>query len=267
MAETIQSHLLNGAKSSIAKSKKAAFSQQMGDILTQSKRRIASAFSKNVEYYERHASEQKESANRLAQLFRPLPDGEILEIGCGTGFLTKEIIETYPKHTLTSIDLSDEMVHYCKSHYPEVTFFQKDGEEIEEEQRYEAIFSGMCLHWFLNPVKGLKKIRKALRKGGVFYFSFPNERSYPEWKYFPLNRSLSVGLFLEEFGNVYFDEVEFTKEYAQPLAFLQEMKRLGVSTKIENRQNHLKDLIKVAKCEKMNPMILTTRITLGYCYV
>lgn len=267
MVEAIPSHPLSGAKSSKKKSKRASSTPSRVDTSIQSKKRIVSAFSKDVQFYQDNARQQQKSAEELSKMFGNVADGELLEIGCGTGFLTGEIMKRYPGRELTAIDLSDEMASFCKRQFPQVRAIQGDGEQLNVDGQYGAIFSGMCLHWFTNLKKSLGNIRKALKKGGVFYFSFPNNRSYPEWNYFPLNPLIQVGTFLEEFGNVHFKEIEFRKTYESPLGFLHEMKKLGTSAKIRLDQNNLKDLIKVAKCGKMNPITITTRITIGYCYV
>jgi malonyl-CoA O-methyltransferase len=204
---------------------------------------------------------QKEVAKLLSHHFDPV-EGELLEIGCGTGFLTEEILRFFPG-PLTGLDLSKTMIEVCQAKFPSAYFIQKDAEELSENQRYAAIFSGMTLQWFQQPKKSLSAIRKALKKGGTFYFSFMNERSYPEWTHFPLNPLLCSGVLLDEFGNINCKEVEFTEEYPNPLAFLKQLKRIGAAASVK-QHSHLKDLIKVAKCGKMS---VTSRITIGYCHV
>lgn len=188
--------------------------------MTQSKRRIASAFSRKAHEYQQSAAHQKETARTLSAFFSDaIPQGELLEIGCGTGFLTGEILQKYPGHPLIGIDLSEEMVLKCREQFPEGHFYCCDGENLREMGRFAAVFSSMALHWFTHPKKGLHAIHKSLKKGGRFYFSFPNARSFPEWTYFPLNPLPNVSLLLEEFGNVEFQEIEFRRDYPTPSIF------------------------------------------------
>ena len=232
-----------------------------GATSTLSKQRIGSAFSKGAKTYQELAYSQKEAAKALACYFQPVA-GDYLEIGCGTGFLTEEIVKKFPGKLL-GIDISPKMVEICREKFAGHRFMEGDGEQLCDENRYDAIFSGMTLQWFHQPKKSIAALRKALKRGGVFYFSYMNERSYPEWNYFPLNPLMNSGILLEEFGNITMRELEFTQEFPNPISFLKEMKQIGAATGI-NQQSRLKDLLKLSKCGKIT---ITSRITIGYCHV
>jgi malonyl-CoA O-methyltransferase len=237
--------------------------------LTQSKRLIGKAFSKGCDTYQSEALIQLKSALALSRLFdSEIPQGPLLEIGCGTGFLSKEILKKYPERSYKGIDISDAMISHCREHL-RGQFEICDGESIRDENSYAAIFSGMALQWFSNPQDSIKRIRKALVKGGVFYFSFPNHQSFSEWGYFPLNPLPNPSILLNVFDNPVTEELIFQETFHHPLDFLKKMQRIGTgtSTRSANRHLILKKLIKESKSEHNRSMTITTRITIGYCYV
>lgn len=61
------------------------------------KQLITRRFSRAVESYNREAVAQKQIAYRMSDMlnhYLPRPCGRILEIGSGTGFLTRRLMET-----------------------------------------------------------------------------------------------------------------------------------------------------------------------------
>src|SRR3546814_6678257 len=77
------------------------------------KQRISDAFGAAAGHYDDHAGPQRLAAALVADLAqRQRPDGvgRILEIGCGTGFLTRHIQARWPGAELVVTDLSPDML-------------------------------------------------------------------------------------------------------------------------------------------------------------
>ena len=70
---------------------------------------------------------------------------KILDIGCGTGDLTKKIAKLCEK--VTGIDNSNEMIQTAKKKYPEISFIHADAKDYQLEYKFDAIFSNAVLHW------------------------------------------------------------------------------------------------------------------------
>ena len=76
------------------------------------KQLITRRFSRAVESYNREAVVQKQIAYRMSDMlnhYLPRPCGRILEIGSGTGFLTRRLMETcllYTSCLMTSVCVS-----------------------------------------------------------------------------------------------------------------------------------------------------------------
>ena len=80
------------------------------------KQLITRRFSRAVESYNREAVVQKQIAYRMSDMlnhYLPRPCGRILEIGSGTGFLTRRLMETLHPEKLVLNDICQEMSTCC----------------------------------------------------------------------------------------------------------------------------------------------------------
>ena len=153
-------------------------------------RDIAENFGTSVAAYHDEAMVQKEVAERLIASLEPwrdiLPPGPILEIGCGTGFVTQGIVDLYPKREKIITDLSQQMVNFCRDRFrsaDNISFRQLDAEELEiDEPEYGMTVSGFAAQWFKDPALTLGKLMEATKPGGLLLASFPGNESFPEWK-------------------------------------------------------------------------------------
>lgn len=151
---------------------------------------IAQNFGKSVGNYHKHAEVQKEVAQRLIASLKPwrdiLPPGPLLEIGCGTGFVTEGLIELYPEREKIITDLSPEMVSFCKNRLDgsqNISFGELDAEKIQtDEPKYSLSVCGFAAQWFKDSALTLGRILEATKPGGLMLASFPGNESFPEWK-------------------------------------------------------------------------------------
>ncbi len=160
--------------------------------VTHFKADIARAFSKQAQAYHQHAHIQKQASHTLCTFFPPphsIPLKPILEIGCGTGFVTQNLLETYKEHPLVITDLAEGMLRFCQENLRSklltakraVNFRILDGEHLTGGP-YSMIISGMTFQWFIDLPKALSRLYASLEKGGVLLFSYLENKSFAEWK-------------------------------------------------------------------------------------
>lgn len=155
-------------------------------------------FSDIVEYYHKHASLQKNVAERLATSLDPwkfsIPDGPILEIGAGTGFLTKYLKDMFSGKELIISDLSDDRIRFCKKQFPEtdlMTYQTLDVESAEwPESKYALITANYVAQCFKYPAQTLSKIAASLKPGGLLLVSFPASESFSNWRQYCVDLGL-----------------------------------------------------------------------------
>lgn len=151
---------------------------------------IRNNFSRAASYYDDHAELQRNIADRLIASLRPwidiLPDGPILEVGSGTGFVTEGLIELLPNRKLEITDISPEMVEVCRQKFGDhdkASFRALDAENIEADPKtYAMTVSGFVAQWFNHPAITMGKMLEATKPGGLLLGSFPGNESFPEWR-------------------------------------------------------------------------------------
>lgn len=224
----------------------------------QLKQKIASQFGKAAPFYDQNAEVQREVAQRLIASLQPwkgiLPSGPIIELGCGTGFVTEGLAELYEdeEREIQVTDLSKEMVDFCKQKFPEndqLTFRVQDGEEPPEfeEPHYGMTISGFTAQWFKDPAQTLARWLEATKPGGLLLVSFPGEESFPEWRQkcqelglpftgntLPDVEEMVVKMSLGPAQLDYYEDT-VTQTFDDARDFFRSIKRLGASTQKQGR--------------------------------
>ncbi len=102
--------------------------------------------------------------------FVPAKTNKILDLGCGTGTLTKQLAERC--NYVLGIDSSDTMIQEAKRSYPYLDFETVNALEILYECEWDIIFSNAVFHWINNHNLLLQKIYKALKQNGRLICEF-----------------------------------------------------------------------------------------------
>ncbi|HEY9580551.1 MAG TPA: methyltransferase domain-containing protein [Rhizorhapis sp.] len=213
--------------------------------------RIRQAFGTAALGYEDSAGVQRIAAETLAKLAaqRRLPlVPRILEIGCGTGLLTRHIRTQWLEAELTVTDLAPEMVERA-ARDPRLagTFFTMDGEwPCFEGQWFDLIISSLAFQWFDNLTGALERLYALLRPGGSILFSTMAERSFAEWRAVHERFGLTAGTphypsleVLQKLARDYPDGAAFDEDYpvafGSARAFLAHLKGIGATVAVEGR--------------------------------
>lgn len=155
------------------------------------KERIAASFDAASAGYDREAPAQSRSALKLGELIlgqprRPQP--RVLEIGCGTGLLTRRLLPRLGGHWVIS-DIAPAMVeaarHACGgiSTAADLSFRVMDGEYPDEDLRdLDLIVSNFAAQWFTNLPAALKRLHGRLRSGGLLAVATLGHDSFSAWR-------------------------------------------------------------------------------------
>ena len=110
------------------------------------------------------------TAGDLRKLGLPQPGELILDLGCGTGHLTKTIAESGAR--VIGIDSSPHMIEMARSTYPELEFLIADARNFSFTDPFDAIFSNATLHWVQPTESVVRCISTSLKTGGRFVAEF-----------------------------------------------------------------------------------------------
>lgn len=214
--------------------------------------RIKRAFGAAAEGYEDSAGVQRIVAETVAQLAaqrRVQPMARILEVGCGTGFLTRHIRTQWPDAELAVSDLAPEMVgQAARNPMLSASFFTMDGEwPCFEGEWFDLILSSLAFQWFADLPGALERLFALLRPGGSLIFSTMAERSFAEWRAAHEACGLTAGTpdypsldALKAVVARYPDGAAFDEEYAVEFGsgrgFLKHLKGIGATVAAEGRE-------------------------------
>src|SRR5699024_11587217 len=106
----------------------------------------------------------------IFDMLAPKQNEKILDIGCGTGDLTKKIAE---KGAIpTGMDASNEMIETAKQKYSDINFIKADATSYRSNEKFDAVFSNAALHWITDQEAVIKTIASSLSPCGRFVADF-----------------------------------------------------------------------------------------------
>ncbi len=152
------------------------------------KREIARRFGAAASGYDRSAAVQRLAAERLAQ--RILGAGlarapRILEIGCGTGLLSRSLAAHLPGARWTLTDLSEPMLRNCRERFaaqPAPIFAVMDAEAPSLRPGFDLVCGGLALQWFEQRASALRGLAGLLNPGGLLALSTLCDGSFAAWR-------------------------------------------------------------------------------------
>lgn len=138
-------------------------------------RTVSRRFSASAPTYEAHAFVQHRVAEKLSLLVPPSDRvARILEIGCGTGILTRYLLQSFSHATIDAIDLSPRMIATASAQLaaaPTINWHVADARFYRSRHRYDLIVSSSALHWIDPLIEGFHNISSLLKKDGRFAFA------------------------------------------------------------------------------------------------
>jgi ubiquinone/menaquinone biosynthesis C-methylase UbiE len=111
---------------------------------------------------------------------------DILDLGCGPGLYTERFARE--GHRVTGVDFSENSLNYARKSAEgkglALTYVQGNYLQLElPEQSFDLVTMIYEDYAVLNPEERavlLRRIAGVLRKGGVFFFDYPNDRHFEE---------------------------------------------------------------------------------------
>ena len=124
----------------------------------------------NATLYDQKHAFVAEYGRDLVALLAPQAGELILDLGCGTGRLTKTIAGSGA--SVVGIDNSPSMIAAARKEYPNLEFLEADARSFSFPYSFDAIFSNAALHWILDAESVVRCVSSSLKMGGRFVAEF-----------------------------------------------------------------------------------------------
>jgi ubiquinone/menaquinone biosynthesis C-methylase UbiE len=129
---------------------------------------------KAADWYEQYWRNQLEPAQtKLLELSQLQPGEEVLDIACGSGFLSFRMASAImPGGHITSTDISDRMIEFAaktakEKGIPNISFQRMEAEELGfEDERFDMVISSLGLMYVTDAQQSVNEMYRVARSGG-----------------------------------------------------------------------------------------------------
>ncbi|MGL5067230.1 MAG: malonyl-ACP O-methyltransferase BioC [Sarcina sp.] len=215
---------------------------------------IKKNFSKGSKTYDENANVQKAMIDHLINSLPKKDYSRILEIGCGTGLLTTQLVTLFPNAKITALDISHGMIATCKERlkdFENIEYICADVEYNCPIDEFDLIISSATFQWITDLEELLNKLKSRLAFNGVLAFSTFAENTFKELDS-SLNYAFSKnnvdakatrnyysketltelvdGVFKDKDFSKEINHMKYTEYFKNALKFLKAVKAVGANT-------------------------------------
>lgn len=105
---------------------------------------------------------------QLADLADVVAGQRVLDVGCGPGALTTELVRRLGAARVTAVDPSEPFVAAARERHPGVTVERASAEELPfPDDAFDAALAQLVVHFMADPGAGLAEMKRVTRPGGV----------------------------------------------------------------------------------------------------
>jgi SAM-dependent methyltransferase len=91
-----------------------------------------------------------------------------LDVGCGPGALTGELVARLGPDAVAAVDPSPGFVAAARERHPDVAVRVAAAEALPfDDRRFDAALAQLVVHFMADPVAGLREMARVTRRGGV----------------------------------------------------------------------------------------------------
>lgn len=129
--------------------------------------------------YEKDSVVQRSASEILFDLLRIGPTDDVLDLGCGTGHLSRTIREKTTGRVV-GVDPSMGMIEKAREKYSDqnISFRVSTAEQLDYHNEFDIIFCNSAFQWFVDPGEAVKACYNSLRTNGKMAIQAPAKEDY-----------------------------------------------------------------------------------------
>ena len=125
-------------------------------------------FAVAAESYDRFMGKFSEPLAPALCDFTGVDSGRVLDVGCGPGALTAELVRRLGAEGVAAIDPSEPFVEAARDRHPGVDVRLGPAESLPfADAEFDAAIAQLVVHFMADPVGGLREMARVTRSGGV----------------------------------------------------------------------------------------------------
>ncbi len=118
--------------------------------------------------YDRVSDVQEDWSRGVLERLELSGDEIVLDAGCGSGRVTRLLLERLPEGRVIGVDASRSMIEAAREALGDRTeFIVSDLLDLDLDEAVDAVFSNATFHWILDHRKLFERLYAALRPGGA----------------------------------------------------------------------------------------------------
>lgn len=131
----------------------------------------------NPDIYNKFKSERFAPFYDLLALVKVKPGMQVIDLGCGTGELTRKLADHLPGSSVLGIDSSEEMLKDSVPFANGQAQFEHLSieEQVNQDRKWDLVFSNAAIQWVDNHRILLPKIISTIRPGGQLLIQVPSQ--------------------------------------------------------------------------------------------
>ena len=92
----------------------------------------------------------------------------VVDVGCGPGALTSELVARLGPSNVTAVDPSESFVGAIPERFPGIDVHHASAENLPfPDAAFDAALAQLVVHFMSDPVAGLREMRRVTREGGT----------------------------------------------------------------------------------------------------
>src|ERR687898_491791 len=96
------------------------------------------------------------------------PGQRVLDVGCGPGALTAELVARLGPDAVSAVDPSESFVEAARERPPGVSVQRAAAEQLPfGDEEFDATLAQLVVHFMADPVAGLREMARVTRNDGV----------------------------------------------------------------------------------------------------